>query len=1256
MKWSITSQIGIVTVIICVLLAVIGGISYLRTLEQINAEHLVAHTRQIMAELEEELTIEKDCENAEHKYASLGSEDFLQYYLKNLSLIDEQTEKIARLIHESTAEKKLIDILKNEIKRRVDFSNRLITLSKTSDKNKELSETLASSTEDRKLSDQINNTIFDMETEEMRLLKLHYLAFEKIGEDTVHDIGILILTTLGMLFFMLFLVHNHEKGTELKFAGVFNQSFETIALLDPHGKLLQLNNTGLTLVGAERDRIIGLPYWQTPLWKNLAEEQEQLKTAVQQAAEGKISRFETKNAGANNTFIDIDFSLRPLKDDNNNITFLLAEGHDLTKFKRAQMAFKESEGRLSAIFASMKEGLCQLDYGGNLVYMNNAGTSMLGYTLQEAIGRNMHDLVHHGLPDNTKHTRNQCPILEVIKSGQSYQSRDDVFIRSDSTLLSVGTSCSPLIIADHIRGTVLSFGDINALKYAEKRSQVQYLVTRALAQSETVEEAAAKILESVCTNLDWGLASMWMYDEKADQLKFVQLWHQEDLAKVQAFEQVCREVAPIEETYSYQNAFIENAPLWISHSKGDDNASFLQAAYECGFNTALAFPIRNEYKAIGVIELYSKEVRKPELELLKMLDTLGRQFGQFIERKRFEQRLKESEELFSQLADNIKEVFWVASPSLDQCLFLSPAYEDVWGFSRKALYDNPAAYMKSVVKEDRQKVFDHVQPQNLGSTGSEIEYRMLQPDGEIRWIWSRAFPIKDRSGNLLRLCGIAHDITERKEMEKRVSEFYSTVSHELRTPLTSIRAALGLIEGGLAGDMTEKAGQLTHIARTESDRLIRLINDILDIRKIEAGKLELKKEPVWPHELLEDTFNSVLPMAAESKVELVKNIVDEQPLLIDRDRMVQVLTNLVSNAIKFSDANKQVQVSVTRTDNSSRFSVSDSGPGIPDNQIHKLFGLFQQLDSSDSRPRGGTGLGLAISKAIVEQHGGNISVDSIVGKGSTFWFELPDQDNPVHLVDFAQSTPHDKVLLVEPNAQLCELLRALLETDGYEVLIASNLKDASNMITQVLPKVIFLEVQTSDGNGLTWVKTLRESSKTQAIPIIALTYRKPDLNSYGQPLLIDWLNKPINEKQLLRSLRLALQGTPIKSAKVLIVDKDRSSSAQIFQLLSELGLKNIVASDGNQASNLTQKEKPNLIMLEVSLAQRDGFSIMQIVKSDERTGIPLVIYSNQDLSTEDMKKLTLDFTKQLVKSKIPERKFLATIRELLSGLLANKHH
>jgi signal transduction histidine kinase/CHASE3 domain sensor protein/HPt (histidine-containing phosphotransfer) domain-containing protein len=237
------------------------------------------------------------------------------------------------------------------------------------------------------------------------------------------------------------------------------------------------------------------------------------------------------------------------------------------------------------------------------------------------------------------------------------------------------------------------------------------------------------------------------------------------------------------------------------------------------------------------------------------------------------------------------------------------------------------------------------------------------------------------------------DVTQRKEAERRVSEFYSTVSHELRSPLTSIRGALGLMEGGKAGEFSPKAARLIKIAKEECERLIRLINDILDIRKIEAGKLQLFLKDENVSALIGNAVNGIRAMAEEAHVSLTVDIIDaDLRLTCDHDRLIQVLTNLIGNAIKFSPAGEAVVVSASRVTrpngNYVRMAVRDTGPGISESEREKLFHVFQQLDSSDSRPKGGTGLGLAISKALVEQHGGTIGMDSQVGHGSTFWFEL----------------------------------------------------------------------------------------------------------------------------------------------------------------------------------------------------------------------------------------------------------------------------
>jgi PAS domain S-box-containing protein len=246
-----------------------------------------------------------------------------------------------------------------------------------------------------------------------------------------------------------------------------------------------------------------------------------------------------------------------------------------------------------------------------------------------------------------------------------------------------------------------------------------------------------------------------------------------------------------------------------------------------------------------------------------------------------------------------------------------------------------------------------------------------------------------RLGDHQILTGIVRDITERKEAQQRLKDFYSSVSHELRTPLTSIRTALSLIEEGVAGTITAETKPIIEIAQSEADRLIRLINDLLDIRKIEEGKFDLNLSEVDPKLLVEKALDSVRNIAKDSQVELVSEVIAASSLCCDEDRIIQVLTNLLSNAIKYSPPHERVSVSVQEGKEAYLFAVVDAGCGISEGQIHKLFGRFEQLQSNMRGQKHGSGLGLFISKAIVEHHGGLIGVDTSGEKGSRFWFELP---------------------------------------------------------------------------------------------------------------------------------------------------------------------------------------------------------------------------------------------------------------------------
>ena len=360
-------------------------------------------------------------------------------------------------------------------------------------------------------------------------------------------------------------------------------------------------------------------------------------------------------------------------------------------------------------------------------------------------------------------------------------------------------------------------------------------------------------------------------------------------------------------------------------------------------------------------------------------------------------------------------------------------------------------------------------------------------------------PIRNAQGVVVGISTIARDISLRKEADRRISEFYSTVSHELRTPLASIRASLGLLEGGVAGVIGGDALQLVEIARAESDRLIRLINDILDLRKIESGKLELKLKLVRLSDMLRTLLDSMRPMADEHQVKITLEK-DESVdyMVMDRDRVIQVLANLLSNGIKFSPRGETITLAVADASPAQskaiRFTVADKGPGIKEDDMHKLFGKFQQLDSSDTRAKGGTGLGLAICKAIVEQHGGIVGVDSVPGIGSSFWFELPIVELPtaVPLPEAKQHSPRTRrdgpvqVVIIEDDKSTLDLLERQLEPLGLNCFAASDGISALQLVREKHPDLIILDIGVPAPDGFEIVKTLRTEFAART-PLIVYT-------------------------------------------------------------------------------------------------------------------------------------------------------------------------
>ena len=780
------------------------------------------------------------------------------------------------------------------------------------------------------------------------------------------------------------------------------------------------------------------------------------------------------------------------------------------KLTATNQALAEREARMRVMIDTAPDGIFTVGGDGVIESASAKMHRMFGYKPGELPGKQIFDLVPTFFEAAFLKDQFSTWQGKVFEGGRELDGH-----RKDGSFVPIELALSVLSLGSKQIITGIA-RDISDRRRTDERLRIQYSITKVLAESRDIKQAAVKVLEILGENDNWSALGLWLLKDGAMLLSSAQVEHNnshahslDDLVAYLKTNKIQHGQGLLGSTWS------KNAPqaARLGTAEQAEFGDFKEQIGGTKMHSAVAFPVRgNNGELLGLIEIFSAKTREIDPEMIITLESLGAQIGQFVERVSAEQRLQESEHLLMQLAENVPEVFWIASPTFQKLYYASPAYEKIWGRSLKDLYENPTSFLTFIVKEDQARVQQHVIHVRKHHAGEEIEYDILRPDGTVRNIAARTTATFDENGRSTRLLGIARDVSEKKEAERRVSEFYSTVSHELRTPLTSIRGSLGLIEGGLTGPLSDKTLQFIKIARAESDRLIRLINEILDIRKIEAGKLELKLRAVSAKELAASVAEGIKGMASTAGVFVDNSVQSDVKLHCDKDRIIQVLNNLVSNAIKFSEHGQTVTIKFEDAEDSDdsedadenyyRFSVKDQGPGIAQGELSKLFNLFQQLDSSDTRDKGGTGLGLAISKAIVELHKGSIGVDSKLGDGSTFWFELPEADPDDHqettgtrrrVADMSTSGrvvsgAKSRVLVVEDDLSTRELIIHQLKSVGMDCLVASDGEAAIEIAQTKKPDLIVLDVGVPKTDGFEVIRVLRKGS-ARATPLIIYTSR-----------------------------------------------------------------------------------------------------------------------------------------------------------------------
>lgn len=416
----------------------------------------------------------------------------------------------------------------------------------------------------------------------------------------------------------------------------------------------------------------------------------------------------------------------------------------------------------------------------------------------------------------------------------------------------------------------------------------------------------------------------------------------------------------------------------------------------------------------------------------------------------------------------------------------------------------------------------------------ENEWQMVRKDGSQFPVLLTVSALRDAEGEITGYLGISRDISEIKRIDQMKNEFISTVSHELRTPLTAISGALGILVNGLAGNLPAQSTRMIQIAHNNSQRLIHLVNDLLDMEKLVAGKMHFDMQAQMLLPLVQQSIESNAAFAQQYGVtyELIES--QDVNVVVDHQRLLQVLANYLSNAAKFSPLNEAVGVRVENRFGSVRVTVTDKGPGVPDNFRARLFQKFSQADSSDTRQKGGTGLGLAICKEIIERMGGAVGVESTPGKGASFYFDLPCEDTtqkiPATRAEPQKVKPH--LLVVEDDAETAQVLVAALSAQEYDVDCATNGQSALEHLQLRDYDLITLDLQLPDMNGIAIVEQIRQQESYQhrgakKLPIIIITgavdegkKRLPSLVSREN---VFWLQKPLVNGQLENIIAQALK-------------------------------------------------------------------------------------------------------------------------------------
>jgi len=629
-------------------------------------------------------------------------------------------------------------------------------------------------------------------------------------------------------------------------------------------------------------------------------------------------------------------------------------------------------------------------------------------------------------------------------------------------------------------------------------------------------------------------------------------------------------------------------------------------------------------------------------------------------RTRMEKMLRENESRFRLFVQATNDAVWDWD-LLTNLFWWNEGVTTLFGYDREEVGPDATWWTEHIHPEDQECVVSGIYKQIDGEGKSwSDEYRFRRKDGSYAYILDRGSIIRDEDGKPLRVIGAKMDVSERKKaqeeitklnesLEQRVAErtaqlaavnetleqrnrevermtrlksqFLASMSHELRTPLNAIIGFADLLQDGTSGALNEKQKKFVTHVQQGGRHLLDLINDILDLSKIEAGQLTLQPENFSAEGALPEVLSVVKPLAMKKHIEVRTKLEPDMILYADRVRFKQIIYNLLSNAIKFTPDGGHVDVESVKMEKLVRFSVTDTGIGIRPEDHEAIFEEFRQVGQATSGVTEGTGLGLAICKRLVGQQGGTIWVESEIGKGSRFSFTLPEGHPIAKFSDAASGDvpirsvrARPLILVVDDEPVSRELLTSHLVGEDFQTEIANSGDEALAKACQLQPDVITLDVIMPGKGGWMVLSELKANPKTARIPVVVISIVDDKSGSLAMGAA-ECLVKPVSKEILLKALRRQLPGSKPGPPLILVAQDDPAVLGVISELLSAAGYSPLLARNGQEAHDILWRTKVDAIVLGLLIPEMSGFELLRRVKENPRLReIPIFILTGKKLT------------------------------------------